>query len=359
MTDVQQRRAAIEAQLAEHDCDAMVVTSLPNVRYLSGFTGSNGAVLLTPGKQPTLFTDPRYTIQAEQESDCKVKIAKGPLVVQLAKALRASRLKAAGFETGRISFSTFTELQNQVESKPKLVSLPPLVDRLRMKKSAQEIALIRASVQCNSKALIRALARFKPSMKESDLAAEIEYQMRRNGAEKPAFESIVASGKHSALPHASPRLQAIESNQLLLIDMGAMLAGYASDMTRTFHVGKPSSAAKKLYSAVLESQLAALDGVKPGATAGSVDRLARKTLEKHGLAELFVHSTGHGLGLEIHEAPRLGKKDRTVLEAGMVITIEPGAYRQGFGGVRIEDTVVVTETGCEVLTANSKELITL
>ncbi len=359
MTAFLDRRKSIEAKLEEQHCDCLVVTALPNVHYLSGFTGSNAVLILHPGRKATLFTDPRYTVQAGQETDCAVKIVRGPLMARVAKVLNRNRSLRAGFERNRISFNSFSDLQESLGPQVTLQPVSALVETARMTKSAQEIESIRSSMHCASKALDRAIARWKPGMRESELAAEVEYLMRRNGADKPAFETIVASGPHSALPHAAPRLQTIENNRLLLIDMGAMLAGYASDMTRTFHVGKPSSASKHLYAAVLDSQLAAIDHVRAGVTGGSVDRIARQALRKHRLEELFVHSTGHGLGLEIHEAPRLGKKDKTVLEAGMVITIEPGAYRQGFGGVRIEDTVVVTQTGCEVLTHNTKDFVIL
>jgi Xaa-Pro aminopeptidase len=210
-------------------------------------------------------------------------------------------------------------------------------------------------VETNSKAFERAIKKVKSTTTESELAAELEFQMRRLGAEKAAFETIVAAGPRTALPHAQPMPVSI-GNQLLLVDMGAMQDGYCSDMTRMLHVGKPHGKARKLFKAVLEAQLAAVDAVRQDATAGSVDRAARRVLQAHGLDKAFVHSTGHGLGLEIHEPPRVGRSDDTKLRAGMVITIEPGAYIQGSGGVRIEDTVLVTKNGCEVLTPTEKTL---
>jgi Xaa-Pro aminopeptidase len=196
-------------------------------------------------------------------------------------------------------------------------------------------------------------------MTERDLAAEIGYRMRRLGADGEAFETIVASGERSALPHAHPTSRPIQPNQLLLVDMGATVAGYASDMTRTHVVGKPTAEARRMHKAVLESQLAAIDSIRPGVSCASVDRAARSVLRAHRLNDLFIHSTGHGLGLEIHEAPRLGRKERAKLEPGMAITIEPGVYAEGLAGVRIEDTVVVTSSGCEVLTPTGKELVVL
>jgi Xaa-Pro aminopeptidase len=192
-------------------------------------------------------------------------------------------------------------------------------------------------------------------MREGDLAAELDYRMRRQGAEGPAFETIVAAGARTALPHARPTSARLVQG-LLLVDMGAMLDGYASDMTRMLFLGRPGARVRRAYKAVLEAQLAAIDAVRPGVPAKTVDRAARRVLARHGLANAFVHSTGHGLGLEIHEPPRIGKKEKTPLECGMAITIEPGVYVEGFGGIRIEDTVSVTKNGCEVLTPTSKEL---
>jgi Xaa-Pro aminopeptidase len=183
--------------------------------------------------------------------------------------------------------------------------------------------------------------------------------MRALGAEKPAFDTIVAAGPNSALPHAHPTGHRLGANELLLIDMGATLEGYTSDMTRMVHTGGPPPQIRNLYKAVLEAQLAGIDAVRPGVPVSKVDAAARGILKRYKLDRAFVHSTGHGLGLEIHEAPRIGKKDKTKLRAGMAITIEPGAYLEGIGGVRIEDTVLVTEKGCEVLTPTPKELVNL
>jgi Xaa-Pro aminopeptidase len=356
-TEIAARRARLGSELAQHKVEALLITALPNVRYLSGFTGSNGTVLLT-GERAVLFTDPRYQTQAPLECDCDVKIAKGPVLAEALKLLKKLGVKRVGFERNRASFETYDYLKREATG-VKLAGLPGLVERLRMVKSPVEIATIKASVELNSAALEQALATFRPGTTEIDMAAEIEYRMRRLGADGPAFETIVASGSRSALPHAHPTATAAANDQLLLIDMGAFVAGYASDMTRTFAVGRISSKAKRIYRAVLESQLAAIDSVKAGIPASSVDRAARSVLRRHGFEKMFIHSTGHGLGLEIHEGPRIGRKEATRLEAGMAITIEPGVYIEGFGGVRIEDTVVVTDTGCQVLTPTKKDLLVL
>ncbi len=356
-TEFSSRRRRLQAALQEVRANAFLVTGLPNVRYLSGFTGSNAALLMVADRA-LLFTDPRYRTQASEESDCEVKIAKGPLAKELSKWIQRLRLKSVALEQNRISFDEYRQLKEAVEG----VRLKPVsgaVEWLRTIKSPSEIAAIRASVQLNSAALERALRQFKSSMTEADLAAEIEYGMRALGADGPAFETIVASGDRSALPHARAGNRPIQRDQLLLVDMGANVAGYASDMTRTHAVGRLGAKLRRMYRAVRESQLAASEAVRPGVSCTRVDRAARDVLRSFGLDKLFIHSTGHGLGLEIHERPRVGRKEATKLEAGMTITIEPGVYEEGLGGVRIEDTVVVTPSGCEILTPTAKELVVL
>jgi Xaa-Pro aminopeptidase len=248
------------------------------------------------------------------------------------------------------------------ESLPLGAVLKPVgsvIEKLRMVKSPEEIERIRTSVHTNSTAFEQALSSLRPGVSESALAAQLEYEMRRSGAERAAFDTIVAFGEHAALPHAQPTSRALPKDELVLIDMGACQDGYMSDMTRMLFSGRPSARVRRMYQSVFKAQLAALDAVRAGVTAEHIDHRARGVLKSEGLAKEFVHSTGHGLGLEIHEPPRLGKSDKTILEAGMVITIEPGAYIAGFGGIRIEDTVLVTKNGCEILTPTSKELMLL
>ncbi len=335
--------------LQSQNLDAIVVSTLIQIRYYTGFKGSN-ALLLISDKGNILFTDPRYTTQASQESNCPVSIVNGPLFKALASKLKSLKAKRIGFEDTKISYTLYRGLTELGE----LVPLGDAIEKPRWIKTPQEITAIRASVKLNSMALDQAMKRFKVGMKEMDLAAEIDHQMRKLGAEGCAFDTIVASGPHSALPHAHPRNERIEAGSYLLIDMGACLNGYMSDMTRTFGVASVPRKAIRIYKAVLEAQLAAIDAVRPGKLAGQVHAAAVKVLKGHGLDQYFIHSTGHGLGLEIHEAPRLGKKDKTPLESGMAITIEPGVYEAGFGGVRIEDTVLVTEKGVEVLPETQK-----
>ena len=349
------RRQVVASGLAERKLDALLVSFGPNLRYLSGFTGSNALLLVTPAKS-LLFTDPRYTIQAAQESTCEVRISKGPLVEDVSAAVARLRLKRVGYEPAQMTCDAYKSLDDEMPVKTTLVAVKGWIEQLRTVKAPSEIERIRRSVETNSRAFEKAVARVRPGMKESELAADLEYQMRRLGAEKPSFETIVAGGVRSALPHAQPTAARFAAGQLVVVDMGAMLEGYCSDMTRMLFLGVPGARVKRTYKAVLEAQLAAIDVVRPGVRTAAVDGAARRVLKGYGLDHAFVHSTGHGLGLEIHEPPRLGKRDKGRLQTGMAITIEPGVYLEGFGGIRIEDTVLVTDKGCEILTPTSKEL---
>ncbi len=345
----------VSRRLAERRLDGLLVSFGPNLRYLTGFTGSHGNLLVLPGGS-ILFTDPRYQIQASREAACKVKISKGPLLEDVAASVARLGLKRIGYEPGRMTCETYESLKSRLPMKASLEPAPGWIQELRMVKSPSEIERIHRSVDTNSRAFEQAVARLRPGMKEQDLAAELECRMRRLGAEKPAFETIVSAGARSALPHAQPTAARLKPGDLVMVDMGAFKDGYASDMTRMLYIGSPGAKVKRTYRAVLEAQLAALDAVRAGASTASVDRAARKVLSGYGLERAFVHSTGHGLGLEIHEPPRVGRRDKARLEAGMAITIEPGVYLEGFGGIRIEDTVVVTGGGCQILTRTSKEL---
>jgi Xaa-Pro aminopeptidase len=349
------RRRAVAASLAGHKLDAFLVSFGPNLRYLSGFTGSNALLLVLPG-QSILFTDPRYQLQAAQEASCTVTIAKGPLEVDLVAAIARHRVKRIGYEPALMSCEAFRSLESCLPAKASLVAAGGSVEQMRMVKSPSEIDRIRRSVLTNSRAFEQTLPGVRPGITEQDLAAELEYRMRRLGAEKPSFETIVAAGVRSALPHAQPTAARLKPGQLVVVDMGALQDGYSSDMTRMLYLGTPTAKVKRTYLAVLEAQLAAIDAVRAGARTAHVDAAARNVLKRYGLDRAFIHSTGHGLGLEIHEPPRLGKSDKGRLQAGMAITIEPGVYLEDFGGIRIEDTLVVTGQGCEILTPTSKEL---
>ncbi len=358
LTESKRRRDALAAGFAAERIAALLITHLPNIRYLTGFTGSNAVLLVWPGSA-CLFTDPRYELQAASQCDCPVRIMKGPLIAEAANEIRKRKTRRLGIEGDRLTYRQGLDLASALGKRVGIKPVSGMVEARRAVKSAAELRAIRKSVELNSLALENALKHFRAGMTERQLAGRIAFEMRELGAEGESFPAIVASGAHSALPHAEPRTAPIKAGRFLLIDMGASLNGYASDMTRTFHVGEPTRKARELYCAVLEAQLAAIDAVHPGALAADVDAAARNVLRRQGLAGYFRHSTGHGLGLEIHETPRLGEKSRDVLAAGMAITIEPGAYIPGFGGVRIEDTVMVTGRGCEILTPTPKDLVVI
>jgi len=353
-----ERCLAVRKRLADIRLDALIVSALPNVRYLTGFTGSNG-LLVVSVDHATLITDPRYDLQAHQQApNCRIRVVRGSPWKPVPAILRRQKARRTGFEAHNLAHARWDELRGKAGKQVRLKPAGTIVEELRMVKSPPEIDAIRQAVEVNSKAFRAAMGRFRASMTERDLAAEIDYQMKRLGAENPSFETIVASGPRSALPHARPEKSPILVNELLLIDMGAHCGGYASDMTRMAVPGRPSQKMKQRYKAVLEAQLAAIDVVRAGVKVTDVDRQVRDVLGKE-LEPLFVHSTGHGLGLEIHEPPRLAKKEKARLQPGMVITIEPGIYDANWGGIRIEDTVLVTPSGCEILTPTSKDLLTL
>jgi Xaa-Pro aminopeptidase len=354
-SEFERRREGVAAGLAERKIDALLVSSSPNVRYLSGFTGSNGNLLIWRDGA-VLFTDPRYDLRAKEEVSCRVTVTRRPLVFDVVARIGRLGLRHVGYEETRLTCDAFEALKSRLPAKASLVPVAGWLEELRTIKSPAELALIRTSVETNSRAFEQATARLRPGMTEKALAAELDYRMRRLGAEKAAFDTIVAGGVRTAFPHSEPTAARFATGELVLVDMGALQDGYSSDMTRMLYLGVPTLKVKRIYRAVLEAQMAALDAVRPGALASHVDRQARRVLKSHGLHRAFVHSTGHGLGLEIHEPPRIGKNGKSQLQAGMTITIEPGAYLEGFGGIRIEDTVVVTASGCEILTPTSKEL---
>ena len=358
MTEFEQRRKAAAGGLGARKVQALLVSSLASVRYLTGYSGSNGLVLLGES-EAHFFTDPRYGLEATQNIQCKVHVAKKPLLDEAAGVIKRKKLKKIGFEPAWMRVDEYRRLEEHLPSGVSLVAAGGLIEELRKVKSMEEIERIRRSVLLNSEAYARTMRGVHPGVREREIAAELGFQMRRLGAEKTAFDTIVAAGARTALPHAQPTGHRLAVNELLLIDMGACLDGYMSDMTRVCFAGAPPKRVTQLYRAVAEAQLAAIDAVRSGATTVKVDGAARSVLKGHGLEAAFVHSTGHGLGLEIHEGPRVAKKDKSKLKAGMVITIEPGAYIEGFGGVRIEDTVLVTANGCEVLTPTSKEFVNL
>jgi Xaa-Pro aminopeptidase len=350
----------LRSAMAQDALQAILITHLPNIRYLCSFTGSSGALLITEDRS-TLFTDGRYCTQAREEvKGAQVVVGKKAPALQAVEWLAAHKRGriALGMEGEHVTVATQAAIRRELPPRVRIKPVSSIVERQRVVKDITELARIRRAVQLGSGLFQHLLRAIRPGATELEVAAEIEYQARRAGAEGMSFEAIIASGKRSALPHGRASAAKI-CNGFVVCDFGVILAGYCSDMTRTVHVGQPSPAARIFYQAVLEAQQAALDSVRAGISTGEVDAAARKLLKKRGLEKFFTHSTGHGVGLEIHEAPRVAAGQNEILEPGMVITIEPGAYVSGKWGVRIEDMVAVTERGCEVLTPTSKELVTI
>jgi Xaa-Pro aminopeptidase len=359
------RQQRLQNSLSAHRLDALLVTHPANLRYLCGFTGSSGALLLT-GTKRVFITDGRYTEQARAEvASAQIVIARqGPLAAAVAW-LSAQQKKGRrtpskiGIESEHMTVAARSRLAGILPSSFRLREAPALVEQARMVKDEDEIACLRSAVMLGASLFDRALEIIRPGVRETEVAAEMEHAARKAGAEAMSFETIIASGERSALPHGRASQAAIPGEAFVVCDFGVILSGYCSDMTRTVYVGRPAAEARGVYQVVKQAQLAAVDAVAPGISVGDVDRAARKSLQKSGLAKYFPHSTGHGVGLEIHEAPRVAAGQTEILQPGMVITIEPGVYLPGKWGVRIEDMVVVTERGCEVLTPTSKELVAI
>jgi Xaa-Pro aminopeptidase len=357
------RLKTISSRLRDAGADALLVTHLPNVRYLCGFSGSAGVLVVHAAgsrPRPVFFTDGRYTQQAAEEvQGARVLIAKKPALTEACAALGRTKVKVLGFEANQLSYATYRQIRQALKNNVRLKPLAGAVEEMRLVKDGDEIEQIRASVLLAASLFQIAVSTIRPGLPEGLVAGEMELQARRAGAEKMSFDTIVAAGPRSALPHGRASTQPIPGEGFIILDWGVILASYCSDMTRTVHLGPVSTAHRRMYEAVREAQLASIDAVRPGAAAGEVDQAGRKVLEKAGYGAYFTHSTGHGVGLEVHESPRLAKGQAQKLVPGMVITIEPGIYIPDDGGVRIEDMVLVTESGREVLTPTTKDLITL
>ena len=351
----------LRRQLAPAKIDALLVSHLPNIRYLCGFTGSAGFLLATEASA-IFFTDSRYARQArEQVKGAKVVIARHAVLdavgAWIAECKKRSKSWTVGIEAEHFTVAERQRLAGLVPSGVRLKIAPPLIERARTVKDADELTLIRAAVELGAKLFDCTVEVLKGGTTETEVAAEMEYAARRAGAEAMSFPTIIASGARSAMPHGRASEQIITAGGFVVCDFGVILGGYCSDQTRTVWVGAETSQARSAYESVREAQEAAIAAVRPGITTGEVDAAARKVLTKKGLGGFFTHSTGHGVGLEIHEAPRVAKGQNEVLKAGMVITIEPGVYFPGKWGIRIEDMVAVTENGCEVLTPTSKDFV--
>jgi Xaa-Pro aminopeptidase len=358
------RIGRLRRRLTKAGFSGLLVTHLPDVRYLCGFTGSS-AVLAVTRRAASLFTDGRYRAQAADEvKAAQVEIGSGSAAVAAVEWLAAQPgAETAGFDPAWTTVAELARLKAALPSKFRRAFLSPLaaplVEPLRNIKDDEELAVMTEAALAGCNLFEHILGFLRPGLKEVEVAAELEYRARLLGAEGMSFETIVASGVRSALPHGRATDTRLPRKGFVTLDFGIILKGYCSDMTRTVYLGKPKASERAAYESVLEAQEAGVAAVRPGASCGEVDEAARGVLRKAGLAEAFSHSTGHGVGLEIHESPRIGAGQTNRLQAGMVVTIEPGIYLPGKYGIRIEDMVAVTGSGREVLTPAPKALIEL
>jgi Xaa-Pro aminopeptidase len=353
------RRRSVQRELGRRGLDCLLVTHPANCYYLTGFTGESGVLIVAAGAT-TLITDGRFTTQAKEESpQVHVELQKGALFASLGEWLKKRSVRRIGYDPEQWTIAQWKALRTACGARSRWMEAPGVVEGLRMKKDAAELVVMRKAAILAGDVLEGALELLKPGVRESEVAAEIEYQMKRNGASGPSFETIVAFGERAALPHARPTSKRLRKNALVVLDLGVILGRYCSDITRTVHVGRASQRTRTWYRAVQDANRAATEAVNVGVTCGEVDAAAREVLRRSGLETYFVHSTGHGLGLEVHEAPRVARGQSIRLQAGNVITIEPGVYIEGVGGIRIEDDVVVGVQGREVLTRITRDLIEL
>jgi len=331
--------------------DAVLVTSEPNMFYLSGFTGTAGWLFITPS-QKYILSDSRFWEQVENESpNFRLVKAERDDGTQGVKNIlkRYPNIKKIGFEDDKVSFAMYKKLTKEINN-VKFVALEGAVSELRMIKSEEEIKFIEKAALIANKALKRVLKIIKPGMTERYIASLLLTEIKELGAEKESFDFHVPSGANAALPHILPTDKKIKKNELIIIDLGAKYKGYCSDMTRTICLGTMSAKQEKIYKIVERAQKAAINYIKAGVVCGDVDKKARNLIEKEGYGKNFMHGLGHGTGIEIHEAPNFRPNVKTVLRPGMVLSVEPGIYISGFGGVRIEDLILVTRGGCRILT---------
>jgi Xaa-Pro aminopeptidase len=359
--DTKGRLGRLLERLDAADCEALLVTNLVNIRYLTGFSGSAAMLLVGPDGL-LLTTDGRYKFQSAEQLEAAAvdaEIAIGALAAQreaLAKA--ATSFGRVGLEAANVSWPHHPSSPADVFPSAELVPTESVVEGLRRVKDAGELDRIAAACHVADQALARVRSLLTTGVSEADFALALDVEIRRLGASGNSFESIVASGPNGAKPHARPSSRTIVPGELIVLDFGSLVEGYCSDMTRTVCVGEPSSGvARRMYDVVLESQRAGVAAVRPGVDCAAVDRACRDVIADAGWAEAFLHSTGHGVGLDIHEAPAVSAISADRLEVGQVVTVEPGVYLPEHGGVRIEDTVAVTEDGCRVLTNAPKELL--
>ncbi|MEH7250353.1 aminopeptidase P family protein [Neobacillus niacini] len=347
----------LRSSFSTYGIDGFLITSQINRRYMTNFTGSSGAVLIS-GDKAQFITDFRYVEQASTQCEGYevVKMA-GTLVEEVAKQAKILGIQKLGFEEDHLTFSTYKAYEKELEAE--LVPVSGVIEKLRLIKTEPEIKILKVAADIADAAFKHILDFITPGKTELEVSNELEFFMRKAGATSSSFDIIVASGHRSALPHGVASDKIIETGDFVTLDYGAYYNGYISDITRTVAVGEPDHKLKEIYEIVLEAQLRGMAGIKPGMTGKEADALTRDYITEKGYGEYFGHSTGHGIGLEVHEGPTLSFRSDIVLEPGMIVTVEPGIYIPGLGGVRIEDDTLITKDLNEALTHSTKELIIL
>ena len=351
------RTERIQEKLPSFRVDAVLISHLPNIQYLCGFTGSSGQLIVTR-EEVYFLSDVRYDEQAHQEvTNAQIRITSGKSITDDIIRLKILRnIARLGFEYDHIPYAHF-HLASKKFLPAKLIGLQKFVEDLRLVKSAKELQLIKKAASITDNVFSDIVSLLKPGVTELDIAAEITYRHKKYGAAQDAFDPIVVSGNRTTIIHGQPSSKKIRRGEFVLLDFGCRVQGYNCDMTRTVAAGSPTSEMRKIYQAVREVQQRAIEAVRADMEAKKIDRTARKFLGTKNFETYFTHSTGHGIGLEVHEAPIISSKSSDILKNGMVITIEPGVYIPDHQGVRIEDDLFVTENGCEVLNSSSKEFI--
>jgi Xaa-Pro aminopeptidase len=349
------RLGKARTEMQKRGLDALLVMHMPNVFYLTGFTGSSGALVVTL-ERCVLLVDPRYSIQARQ--DCAHAEVRDFSAVSIIKAVAdfVNEIQPAsiGFETDHTSVTTYRNLRRSIDSKCRLRSVTGLVETLRRVKDAHEIDAIREAAKIADAAFAKVISELKVGMSEKEVALLVDWHLRKLGADKEAFDTIAAAGPNSSCPHAKPGSTVLQPGQLLKLDFGARVRGYNCDITRTVVLGEPSRKQQEVYQIVLDAQLMAIDAIAPGKSGREIDSVAREYIASRGYGENFGHGLGHQIGIEVHDGPALSQTSDLILEPGNVVTVEPGIYIEGWGGIRIEDDVLVTESGAEVLTSSPK-----
>ncbi|EMI09832.1 M24 family metallopeptidase [Anoxybacillus gonensis] len=347
----------LRAQFAEHGIDGLLITNEYNRRYMTNFTGTAGVALISE-TDAVFITDFRYVEQATRQIEgYEIVQHTQTLIEEVAKQVERLGIQKLGFEQDDLSYATFSSYEKAL--KTTLIPVSGAVEKLRLIKSEAEIKILKEAAEIADAAFRHILDFIRPGVREIDVANELEFFMRKQGATSSSFDIIVASGVRSALPHGVATEKVIEKGEFVTLDFGAYYKGYCSDITRTVAVGEVSDELKRIYDVVLQAQLRGVEHIRAGMTGREADALTRDYISACGFGEYFGHSTGHGLGMEVHEMPALSMRSDTVLQPGMVVTVEPGIYIAGLGGVRIEDDIVITENGNERLTLSPKDLITL